>query len=181
MITHAPLRTMVLLAVTATVATMLLVPAFGFAFFDGSEPAVDVSSLRRTGALADELEVQVTVRDAEDLAAFEAALVFDPDVVSPTSVTLGEFVPAESHGLPPDDVHAGKLTLGSFNASGRTANGDGVLAVVAFERYAEGDPGFRLDPVRTGAFDTFGLRLDAKIGLAAPGAVFLPHLLTSGG
>ncbi len=133
----------------------------------------------RPVAAGDEwLEVQVVVQDAIDLAAFEAELVYDPQVISLGDIEYGPLVPPESVPLGPVQVDGGAVAVGSYNPRGKTESGSRSLALLSFQVIGDGAHGLRLVPASTGVFDTNGFALGAEVRLIVgePGAAFLPYL-----
>jgi hypothetical protein len=128
------------------------------------------------------VDVRIVLDEPAALAAFEVTVAFDAAAVRPVDVALGPVVPPGSQQLRTDDTTTGRVTIGSFNARGNTAVAAGDLATITFEVIGAPEPGFRLDPERTGAFDRIGLRLPAGLSIGVPrgAAVFLP-LLENGG
>jgi hypothetical protein len=127
------------------------------------------------------LEVAVRVEGAEALAAFEATLRYDPSIVLPTAVRLGDFAPADSTLLQTGRPSDGSLAIGSYNAAGQTASGAGVLAIVTFEVLAGGQAQIDLERGTTTAFGSVGQPLRAAITLRVSGGpIYLPRLANGG-
>ncbi len=123
------------------------------------------------------IDVAVHVDGATALAAWETSLRFDPRLVLPVAVRLGDFAPAGSALLQGATPSEGRLALGSYNAAGHAATGAGMLAVVTFEAVGTGQAEITLDPPTTSAFDYVGQPLPAEVGLRLPGgSIFLPKL-----
>lgn len=177
-----------LVATVTAVAALALVPVLdgaraggrGRAGASSEIPVVD-STLDRSVAVGEQVEVTASIRGALGLAAFEATVRFDPAVVRPTGVTMGEFLPPDSQPLGPDESEPGRLAFGSYNAGGNDASGSGILAVVTFEVLANGDPAFQLDSARSGAFDMYGVALETAVELTSGVPIYLPVLETAGG
>lgn len=123
------------------------------------------------------LSLAIRVDGAASLAAFEAALRFDPAIARPISTRLGSFAPSGSTLLEDQAGSAGRLAVGSYNAMGQSASGGGVLALVTFEALAAGPVELSLDPGATAAFDALGQPLSATISLAASSeSIYLPRV-----
>ena len=127
------------------------------------------------------LAVAVRVDGAATLAAFEATLRYDPSIVLPTAVRLGDFAPADSTLLQAGRPSDGNLAIGSYNAAGHTASGAGVMAIVTFEAVAGGQAQIDLERGTTTAFGSVGQPLRAAITLSVPGGpIYLPRLANGG-
>ena len=132
------------------------------------------SVARVTVAPGDVVVAELLISDAQGLASFEATILYDSDVISPTLITLGPMVPSDSVPLGPNYDETGAVSFGSYNATGATTDGDGILATARFVATAPGVTDLRLDPRATGATDTLGVALDAPISLGYARAIFVP-------
>jgi len=151
-------------------------PAGGRSVDHSASPAPGFAVDRPLQA-GERFDVAVHAEGAVGLAAFEATLRFDPAVVLPVGVRLGDFAPAGSTPLQAREPAGGSLVIGSYNASGQAASGAGALAVVTFEAVADGKPEITLDGETTGAFDQVGRALPAALSLRLPGGpIYLPKL-----
>ncbi len=127
-----------------------------------------------------EEHTELWVSGARNLAAWDATLLYDAAVISPTGVALGPFAPADSVQLAMDVRQQGRVLVGGYSSGDEAATGDGHLATVSFVRLDTRSPRLRLDRAGTGAYDAEGRSIapPARIvigGLAAP-AVYLPLL-----
>jgi hypothetical protein len=125
------------------------------------------------------LEVQLDVSGAEQLAAFEATLAYDPQSLRLGDIAYGALVPDGSGYLGPSDDGAGRVAIGSYNSIGETSSGSGTLAILSFE-ILDGGPsrrGVALVHSSTAAFDQFGVPIGARIWLASnsEGEALLPY------
>lgn len=124
------------------------------------------------------LVLQVEIGAVEDLAAFEAMLIFDPALLRPGGYWLERTLPVGSQQLPPARPSPGRYAIGSFTPLNRTGTGPGILARVVFEAIASGTAEVSLDPSASGAFDRFGGSLAAPLKLTwqrGP-TVYLPRV-----
>lgn len=155
-------------------------PALG-AVMDGPAPLALRGAIDAPVQVRETLEVAVRVDGAATLAAFEATLRYDPSIVLPTAVRLGDFAPADSTLLQAGRPSDGSLAIGSYNAAGHTASGAGVMAIVTFEAVAGGQAQIDLERGTTTAFGSVGQPLRAAITLSVPGGpIYLPRLANGG-
>jgi hypothetical protein len=144
-----------------------------------------VSRSAAQGVVTETVQLEVLVRDARQVAAFESAIVFDTAVARLVSVEAGEVLPDGSELLLPKARLEGVAVLGSYIASGAVADGNGVLAVLNFEIAEDADPGFQLVPQKTGLFGSYGQRAGGRITLSTGGgelpSMYLPYLARESG
>lgn len=124
------------------------------------------------------LVLQVEIGAVENLAAFEAMLVYDPALLRPEGYELGRTLPAESTQLAPALPGPGRYAIGSYTALNRAGTGPGVVARVQFEALADGRAEVSLDPTASGAFDFRGASLAAPLTLTwqRGATVYLPRV-----
>jgi len=96
------------------------------------------------------LHVDVVVEDVTHLGAFQFDLVYDPAIVTATSVALGPFLGSTGCAVmevgPSIDNVAGRLTYGGLVLGACTgSSGNGVVATVTFEPMALGESDLTLE------------------------------------
>jgi len=135
---------------------------------------------------------RLDVTGALEMAGFDAVVLYDTAVLSPTRVALGPFAPdgsvilgpeyrlrdafdGDENGRQDDGSAMGEVVFGSYSAWGRVVSGDGMVATVTFVAVGRGDAGLALDEQFTTGFGVDGTRQDALfvIGLA-PAPIYLP-------
>ena len=155
-----------LLLLTAGVLTAARLPG------DGAAP------LAR--AQEGEFEARLQVSGASELAAFDATLLFDAEVLSPTALLAGDFLPEGAELLALRAAAPGRVVVGAYSPHGETVTGDGLVATVTFARLASRSPRLRLDAAESGLYDATGSRLGPParllIGGMPPARLLLPWL-----
>jgi hypothetical protein len=123
----------------------------------------------------DTYDISIVVSGVDDMAAFDATLLYSTDALSPTAVSFGPFLPDGSTILGPDYSNPGRVAFGSYSATGEAVTGTGVVATADFVLVGLGSPGLVLDHEVTAAFGADGSRLDADFSLEwTPFPVYLP-------
>jgi len=111
-----------------------------------------IDSCRRVAA-GETFQVDVTVQQVNNLAGFEAALLYDPSVLKVTDVDYELFLATAGDVLavgetPPDADGSLSLSAALFPLPDVGTSGDGVLARVTFEAVGEGECGLDLSAVK---------------------------------
>jgi len=114
-------------------------------------------------------DVSVVVEDVSDLASFQFDIEYDPSVVTPADVVVGDFLGSTGRtvwSLPASDA-LGKLTYGVFTVAPNSdpsregPSGNGILAIITFtvKNLPESDSELELGNVRimstTGVFQPY--------------------------
>jgi hypothetical protein len=151
--------------------------AAAIALAPAAAPSLEGAALAQGG---EAFEARLQVSGARELAAFDATLVFDAEVISPTGVIGGDFLPEGSALLPLRADEPGRLVVGIYNPAGKTVTGDGHLATVTFQRLAARSPRLRLVGEESGAYDASGKSIAPParivIGGLPPQRLLLPWL-----
>lgn len=127
-----------------------------------------------------EITLVVEARDSTGLAAFEATIAYAANVVSPTQVTAGSFLPPDSHLLPVDTHVPGRLVVGAYSTGGQTSAGSGLLTSIRFVRRGAGSADFSLLPDASGLFGLHGQPVPGRLSLRTEGRAYLPRIERQG-
>ena len=106
-------------------------------------------AVKRTNLSAGALTVDLTVEDVTNLASFQTDLIYDPAIVSVSSVSVAAFLSSTGRTVAPVgptiDNLAGKVTFGAFSfGSPAGASGAGTLATITFLPKSVGATALRL-------------------------------------
>lgn len=113
-------------ALRAGAALMALGLLFHVGRAEGASVAVALPDA--VGAPDTEIDVPVTVRNAEGLGPFQFDLLFDPAVLAPTDVSGDERVGLIDHNL----VEPGRLRVAASGQPGQPIQGEATLVTVRF-------------------------------------------------
>ncbi|MDE0401527.1 MAG: cohesin domain-containing protein [Candidatus Poribacteria bacterium] len=83
-------------------------------------------------AIGQQLKVNINVKDAADVIAYEVTVGFDPTALRYVSITNADYLPAGAFAAPPQ-VSADSIYLATTSVAGSAAAANGTLATVTFE------------------------------------------------
>ena len=83
-------------------------------------------------AAGQQLQVNINVKDAADVIAYEVRVGFDPTVLRYVSITNADYLPAGAFAAPPQ-VTANSVYLAATSVAGSAAAATGTLATLTFE------------------------------------------------
>lgn len=116
-----------------------------------AEATVFVNPPDRSVARGRTFEVQVDIRDAVDLGAFQLSLGFPPDKLAYRSIRLGSFLGQTGRPVQtfPPVVQSGMVSYVAVTQPGSPGpSGGGTLAILSFEAIADGAGDLLLSEVR---------------------------------
>ena len=79
-----------------------------------------------------QLQVNINVKDAADVLAYEVTVGFDPTALRYVSITNADYLPTGAFASPPQ-VTANSVYLAATSVAGSAAAANGTLATVIFE------------------------------------------------
>jgi len=118
---------------------------------------VFVEPVAQTVDMGNEATINIEIKKASNLGAFEFTLLYDKDILQLTagSVQLGEFLESTGRTAAPtgvniqDDTNPAKLTYGAFSfGSVNGPSGSGVLATIKFQTLSKGTSDLPLTDVQ---------------------------------
>jgi len=143
-------KQLIIICLLALIVTQVSIPEVG-ATAPGTRVRIEPADL--VVGLNETFVVQVMIKEAGDLGAFQLDLTYDSSIVQVTEATLGEFLGSTGRNAipvgPQINNEAGTVAFGAFSFGEAPApDGSGVLATISFSPQAEGESDLHLQDVK---------------------------------